>query len=430
MSTAVQEPVAEQEQTPAVADPAAATDPATMAAESEAAGRVQALDFSAPTKFTTELRRRIARVLTPFCKALSMRMSADLHTPVEVRYLDARQLSWTAARASLPEESLLAGVDVRPIGRQMLLCMQMPPMLQALDCLLGGGAASTPPSRKLSEIDWALSRRLIESVVLQLSLVWRDLGSLELSVGEVDLEGDAGLIVPIGEPTFAINFEWEIAGLQSTFALLVPWAAVEPVASEILSNGSLAQDAHPGEAGAVQRGLAAARVLLRAEIGASMLPVEQLLALEPGSMLRLDARAERGVTLLAQNVPLARGLPGRSGVRRAIKLITPIEPEAETGLMPELTPPAPSQAPAQADMRALREGLARLRDVDLRVWAELGRTRMSLGDALRLPQGSLVELDQGAQDAVELFVNGLPFANGALAVTPEGDWAIQVGALA
>ena len=311
----------------------------------------------------------------------------------------------------------------------MLLALEMPLVLRSLDCLLGGSAAGAPETRKLSEIDWALSRRLVESVVLQLSMVWRDLGGLELAVGEVDLEGDAGLIVPIGEPTFAVSFELELAGLPSTFGLLIPWAAIEPVAGEILGNGSLAQDADPREASAMHRGLSAAKVLLRAEIGARLLPVEQVLALEPGSLLRLDARAEQGVTLLAENVPLASAAPGRSGVRRAVKLTGPIEPESEMGPRPALGAATPAQSPTPADRAAMLEGLARLRGIDVRVWAELGRTRMSLSDALRLPQGSVIELDQGAEDVIELFVNGLPFASGTLAITAEGDWAIQVGAL-
>lgn len=427
MSAVMEQPVAEQAEN-ADLTPSA---PANGAEDGGVGGRVQALDFSAPTKFNTELRRRIGRVLTPFCKALSTRMATDLRAPVELHQVDARQLSWTAARASLPEDSLLAALDVAPIGKQMLLGLEMPLVLRSLDCMLGGSVAGAgeQPARKLSEIDWALSRRLVESIVLQLSMVWRDLGGLELSVGEIDLEGDAGLIVTIGEPTFAVTFELELAGLPSTLVLLVPWAAIEPVAGEILRNGSLAHDADPREASAMHRGLSAAKVLLRAEIGATMLPVEQVLAMQEGSLLRLDARAQDGVSLLAENVPLAAAAPGRSGVRRAIKLTGPIEPESETGLRPTLGVCSPAESPTPADRQAVLEGLARLRGVDVRVWAELGRTRMSLADALRLPQGSVIELDQGAEDAIELFVNGLLFASGTLAITAEGDWAIQVGAL-
>lgn len=420
MSAVMDQPVVEQ---------AEKADLAPNGAEDGVGGRVQALDFSAPTKFNSELRRRIGRVLTPFCKALSTRMATDLRAPVELHQVDARQLSWTAARASLPEDSLLAALDVAPIGGQMLLGLEMPLVLRCLDCMLGGSAATAAQTRKLSEIDWALSRRLVDSIVLQLSLVWRDLGGLELAVGEIDLEGDAGLIVTIGEPTFAVTFELELAGLSSTLMLLVPWAAIEPVAGEILRNGSLAHDADPREASAIHRGLSAAKVLLRAEIGATMLPVEQVLAMQEGSLLRLDARAEDGVSLLAENVLLAGAAPGRSGVRRAIKLTGPIEPESEMALRPALSVAGPAESPTAADRQAMLEGLARLRGVDVRVWAELGRTRMSLADALRLPQGSVIELDQGAEDAIELFVNGLPFASGTLVTTAEGDWAIQVGAL-
>lgn len=407
---------------------------AQPADELEAAqtGGAQALDFSAPTKFTAELRRRVGRVLTPFCKALSTRLSADLRAHVEVREVDAHQLSWAAARGELPEESMLVAVDAKPIDRQMLLSFDLPLMLRCLDCLLGGSVAETIESRKLSEIDWAIAHRLLDSIVLQLSLVWRDLGGLQLSVRDLDLEGDAGVLVPISEPTFAVTFAIEIAGLASNFSLLLPWSAIEPVAEEILSDGHPSQQANPSEASAMQRGLAAAKVELRAEIGAVDMPVEQVLMLEPSQLLRLDARAEHGVSLLAENVPLAFGLPGRSGVRRAIKLTTPIEPaDALTAGSPQVAAPVPSTTgeTTVGETREMLHGLARLRGVDVRVWAELGRTHMSLGDALRLPQGVVVELDQGAEDPVDLFVNGLRFASGTLAVTGEGDWAIEIGAL-
>ncbi len=54
---------------------------------------------------------------------------------------------------------------------------------------------------------------------------------------------------------------------------------------------------------------------------------------------------------------------------------------------------------------------------------------MPLGHALELPPGTVVELDQGAQAPIELFAGGLPFAQGSLQVSAEGEWAVQVQAL-
>jgi flagellar motor switch protein FliN/FliY len=67
-----------------------------------------------------------------------------------------------------------------------------------------------------------------------------------------------------------------------------------------------------------------------------------------------------------------------------------------------------------------------LSDITLRVWAELGRTQLALGQALELPIGAVVDLDRSADAPVDLFVNGLCFGHGYLLVTDDGEWAIQV----
>lgn len=64
--------------------------------------------------------------------------------------------------------------------------------------------------------------------------------------------------------------------------------------------------------------------------------------------------------------------------------------------------------------------------IDLRVWAELGRTELPLGDALALPLGAVVELDRAADAPVDLFVNGVCFAHGHLIVTDDGEWAFAL----
>jgi flagellar motor switch protein FliN/FliY len=70
-----------------------------------------------------------------------------------------------------------------------------------------------------------------------------------------------------------------------------------------------------------------------------------------------------------------------------------------------------------------------LQGVNLRVWAELGRTKLGLGQALELPIGAVVDLDRTADAPVDLFVNGLCFGHGHLLVTDDGEWAIQVESL-
>jgi flagellar motor switch protein FliN len=60
-----------------------------------------------------------------------------------------------------------------------------------------------------------------------------------------------------------------------------------------------------------------------------------------------------------------------------------------------------------------------LRDVELNVKIELGRSRMLVEDVLKLAEGSVVELDKLAGDPVDVFVNDRLVARGEVLVLNE-----------
>ncbi len=63
-----------------------------------------------------------------------------------------------------------------------------------------------------------------------------------------------------------------------------------------------------------------------------------------------------------------------------------------------------------------RASLELLRDVELDMRIELGRTHMYLEDILQLRKGSVVPLDKLAGDPVDVFINGRLVARGEVLV--------------
>jgi flagellar motor switch protein FliM len=397
---------------------------------SEAGEQIRTLDFSQPTKFTTELRRRIIRALDLFCESLGGWMAGDLKAEIELILTDISQHTWAAAKAQLPADSIAVAVEAPAIERRMLMSVERPLVLQALECLLGGEAAQAPAERHLTEIDWVLTRGLLDAIVHQLSVAWAELGGPELARGEVDTEGDAGVLTPIGEPTLSVTLEVKIDGLSSAVSLLIPWEAIEPITERIRGAGNEPSSVDPRSADALRRGVAGANVLLRVEVGSAQMPIERMLELTPGALLALEDSAEDGVLLFAEGVSLGRGRPGRSGARRAVKLTSTGEPPVRADTYAKLGRAELERARAHLEQtRESPEGREILRSIFVRVWAELGRTHLPLGGALTLAQGALVELDQSADAPVELFANGLCFANGSLVVTGDGLWGVQLDQL-
>jgi flagellar motor switch protein FliN/FliY len=69
-----------------------------------------------------------------------------------------------------------------------------------------------------------------------------------------------------------------------------------------------------------------------------------------------------------------------------------------------------------------------LRDVDLNLRIELGRTQMYLEDVLKLRRGAVVSLDKLAGDPVDIFVNGRLIARGEVLVMND-NFCIRVAEL-
>ena len=141
----------------------------TTSAGNRRGPRLRTVDFSRPTKFTTDHQRRIARAIDAFCQTAVTRLSAELRCTIELETINTSQLTWSAAQAQLAQGSLRAVLDVQPIGTRMLLTIEQPFVLMCLDALLGGAPDRPPRERRFSEIDWTLTGRLFDSIVQQLT---------------------------------------------------------------------------------------------------------------------------------------------------------------------------------------------------------------------------------------------------------------------
>ena len=284
--------------------------------------RLRTVDFSRPTKFSADQQRRISRAIETFCQTANTRLSSELRVPVEFEIINTVQLTWSAAQSQLPSGSLSVLLEVAPIGTQMVLSAEQSFVLVGLEALLGGSTDRPPRERRLTEIDWSLTRRLFESIVNQLSPVWNELAGVTLTAGEIDPH-DAGQVASVSEPTFTIMIECRIAKQSFALAMLIPWLAIEPIIEVLNGHGDDRRPEERAKASPMQRAMAPVPVTLRAEVATVELEVRDILALVPGSIIKFGVPAQDGVMLYAENVRLARAQPGSHGPRRAVQICGP-----------------------------------------------------------------------------------------------------------
>ncbi len=162
-----------------------------------------------------------------------------------------------------------------------------------------------------------------------------------------------------------------------------------------------------------------------------------------GTYLELLSQGLSGVAseigaLLGKNVSATNGAEKSGQVSQAIRVVVNGEPVllfagVEASLVALLSavdaPPAPPPAPAategQPEHIENSKTLGLLMDVELPVSVSFGRASVPLKDVIKLTSGSVVELNRGVAEPVELIVNNCVIARGEVVVV-EGNYGVRI----
>ena len=285
--------------------------------------RVRTVDFARPTKFTKDQHRRLELAHETFCQTATARLSAELRVPLRLEVVDVAQLTWSNALAEIPDASLSAIVDVAPSRTKVLLSAELPLMLSLIERLMGGTLGRDVPQRKLTDVDRALASHVFERLLDQLSVTWQDLAETTLTLHDLEQQSGTVQIAPLSEPTLCISIEALLDAASTSMLLLLPYRSIEPVAAQLRADDYGDAGGDPDASERVRGAMSGVEVQLRAEVAATHLPTADVLAVRPGDVLRFGRPAAHGVTVFADERPVYRARPGRSGTRRAIEVLEP-----------------------------------------------------------------------------------------------------------
>lgn len=149
--------------------------------------------------------------------------------------------------------------------------------------------------------------------------------------------------------------------------------------------------------------------------GAAASGVDQIGRVADGS----DAPVEAGAAPSAPLAPAIDATPAddQAAIDELLKQANFEDPSAVATLPPALEAASFDLPNFQQVIRdAQVSSIDLLRDVELNVKIELGRSRMLVEDVLKLGEGSVVELDKLAGDPVDVFVNDRLVARGEVLV--------------
>jgi flagellar motor switch protein FliN len=169
-------------------------------------------------------------------------------------------------------------------------------------------------------------------------------------------------------------------------------------------------------------------------LGQSLSVMARAIGAQVGREVNCDPGVERApdpearhwglLTLSLPDATLAPLLFTFSSTLREL-IATPAGPPAEAPAQTEPVPVAAVQQETPANSRTMEL----LLDVDLPVSVSFGKAQLPLKDVLKLTTGSIVELNRGVNDHVEVLVNHCLIARGEVVVV-EGNYGVRIQQIA
>ena len=192
-------------------------------------------------------------------------------------------------------------------------------MFTAIDRLLGGVGATTRRLRELTDIELALARTLVTSLLAELSATWRELVGVDFALRGFENNPHYVQLAPPTELSVLLSFGVRIHESTGVLALCLPFRSIETVVPALTAHSYHLGARADGEL-SLGESLADVEIEVRAELGGVEMRLEEVLALRPGDVIRLGVSADEGARLLAGRSATYRVLPGASGRALAVQV--------------------------------------------------------------------------------------------------------------
>jgi flagellar motor switch protein FliM len=284
--------------------------------------RLRVYDFTRPDKFCKEHLRALNLIHGKHGASLAIALAAMLRVDVQVNLLALDQLTYREYCASVPDSTLFVEVGLEPLTSIAILEFNPSLVAACVDLLAGGSSVSDISTSRITDVDKAIMRPVIETALKKYVEAWASTVAFNTHVIATTTESTTHQILLPSEGVLVCGYEVSIADHASMMSVCIPAAAIEAVLPALALGKSVSSTVQRGgsENEALKRSFEDVEVECRAILGRTELPLTEIASLEVGDLIRLPAKVTGPTELWVENVATFAGVLGRSGRSLAVRI--------------------------------------------------------------------------------------------------------------
>jgi len=210
--------------------------------------------------------------------------------------------------------------EFAPLRGTGLLVLEPNLVFAIVDLFFGGkGRHAKIEGREFSAIENSIVKSLLGTACENIRDAWAHIVPLHLELTGSEINPHFANIVGPTEIVVVSTFNIEVDDQGGDFQIVLPYSMIEPL-RDVLESGMQSDRVEHDDrwTQALRTELEDAEIEVRALLGYVTIKLSDVMNLAPGDVLPSDFSGQ--VTLFAEDVPVFRGVYGRSGGQHALKV--------------------------------------------------------------------------------------------------------------
>lgn len=281
---------------------------------------IYSCNFRSAGRLSNENARSLTAIHDTFARHLASALDAYLGTGLEVKLKGLDQLPIKDHIAGIPPLSYIVPFSLNAMPSTMIVECDMDLVFPMIELLLGGKGTVASNTRDLSEIEEEIMHDVTSLIVRQAENAWH-MASLSLIANRRIKSSVLHQYCAANEKVTIVKFEVELAGTTGSFQLVFPTAFLNVLIQQIKldqpqKRGSVRYFPRPS----IRERILDCDVEVAAELLSLKVVVRDLIALQPGSVLKLRAPVRTPGMLTVGGQGIFEAVPVRNGLQKAAQL--------------------------------------------------------------------------------------------------------------
>jgi flagellar motor switch protein FliM len=243
---------------------------------------------------------------------------------VHVHVASVDQLTYEECIRSIPTPTCLAIINMDPLKGNSILEIDPAITFSIIDRLFGGTGEGNKVQHELTDIEQSVMEGIIVRLLGNMREAWAQVIDLRPRLGQIDTNPQFAQIVPPTEMVVLVTLETKVGDVEGMMNFCIPYLTIEPIIGKLSAQfwySNAHQVASTEDLSVLKDKLLNVDVNVVAEVGRIQVPVGDVLALEPGDVIRLyDTRVGDPFTLSVGSVPKFECRPGVLGRKMAVQI--------------------------------------------------------------------------------------------------------------